>query len=397
LTNPYVGNTEQRQDGPVSPGTSVSMNDAGALAKFGVTVGPDGKLSRDANAPEAPPMSVDVPNPANVQALSVMADPKAAIPALIKAQQGAGAGGSFTLGPNQSRYVNGQVVASGPNVGATPPPKHTHIESDGKGGFIGYNSATGKIEKVPTADGVQPPTVSMTPEALQVAGWEKLLFGTDPKGMGKLNSQQRAQVTNERERIGKSLGLSPMEMAMMPQDNKVKMKAVDKLTTWGAFVDKAADQILPSIDLAIDYAKKLDQTTLQTLNKAILAGKREFNNPEANAYAVAVNTVRREYGRLMSGPTSNAMLPVEAMKQADEMISGALDVSAWNEVKNVVIKDAGFTKDAVRKQIDTLRGSITGGQLVAPKATNSQYKEGDKQNSRSGKPMIFRNGHWEYE
>jgi hypothetical protein len=149
-----------------------------------------------------------------------------------------------------------------------------------------------------------------------------------------------------------------MEIAMMPQDNKVKMKAVDALTKWGAFVDKGAEQLIPSIDLAISYAQKMDQTKLQSLNKAILAGRTEFNDPNANAYAVAVNTVRREYGRLMSGPTSNAMLPVEAMKQGDHLISTALDLPAWNEVKNVILQDAGFTKAAVKRQIDTLHSSM---------------------------------------
>lgn len=195
-------------------------------------------------------------------------------------------------------------------------------------------------------------------DALEVAGWEKLLFGTDAKGFGKANTEQRKQISEERTRLGKGLGLSPMEIAMMPQDNKVKMKAVDALTKWGAFVDKGADQLVPSIDLAISYAQKMDPTKLQTLNKAIIAGRTEFNDPTANAYAVAVNTVRREYGRLMSGPTSNAMLPVEAMKQSDHLISTALDVPGWNEVKNVILQDAGFTKAAVKKQIDSLRTSM---------------------------------------
>lgn len=384
----YQGNAENPQ---VSPPTATMLNEDAAR---------QAAIEADKRGEQ---VAINVPNKSNVQALSVLADPQKAIPEILR-QQRPSTGGAFTLGPNQTRYVNGQPVAAGPNVGAAAPSKYTHITEDGKGGFVGLNAATGKMEKIPSAEGVEAPTATMTPEALKVAGWEKLLFGTDPKGMGKLNSQQRSLVTNERERIGRELGLSPMEMAMMPQDNKVKMKAVDKLTTWGSFVDKAADQILPSIDLAIDYVKKLDPTTLQTLNKAILAGRKEFNDPNANAYAVAVNTVRREYGRLMSGPTSNAMLPVEAMKHADELISNALDVGAWNEVKNVVIKDAGFTRDAVHKQIDTLRNSITGGNLPAPMpaqpttpSTSSGTQEGTRQKSKSGKPMIFRNGRWEYE
>lgn len=209
-------------------------------------------------------------------------------------------------------------------------------------------------------------TAKLSPEALGPMAWEKLLFGTDAKGLGNASAAQRAQVNEMRARLGKSLGLSDTEIAMLPQDNKVKMKAVDKLTTWGAFVDKAADQLIPSIDLAISYAGKLDQTQLQHINKAIIAGRTEFNDPAANAYAVAVNTVRREYGRLMSGPTSNAMLPVEAMKGADNLISTALDVPAWNEVKSVILRDAAITKESVQKQISSLRGGIQVPGAAAP-------------------------------
>ncbi len=241
------------------------------------------------------------------------------------------------------------------------------IGPDGKPVLVPRSQAIGK-----TPGNTPDASAMLDKESLEVAGWEKLLFGTDAKGLGKASAEQRKQISEERTRIGKGLGLSPMEIAMMPQDNKVKMKAVDALTKWGAFVDKGADQLVPSIDLAISYAQKMDPTRLQTLNKAIISGRTEFNDPTANAYAVAVNTVRREYGRLMSGPTSNAMLPVEAMKQSDHLVSTAFDVPTWNEVKNVIMQDAGYTKAAVRKQIDSLRSSMLppgASPVAAPTAT----------------------------
>lgn len=245
------------------------------------------------------------------------------------------------------------------------------VGPDGKPVLVPRSQAVGKTP------GNTPDASSMLDkESLEVAGWEKLLFGTDAKGMGKASTEQRKQILEERSRIGRGLGLSPMEMAMMPQDNKVKMKAVDALTKWGAFVDKGADQLVPSIDLAISYAQKMDPSRLQTLNKAIIAGRTEFNDPTANAYAVAVNTVRREYGRLMSGPTSNAMLPVEAMKQSDHLVSTAFDVPTWNEVKNVIMQDAGYTKAAVRKQIDSLRGSMLPPGASQPGATSPAPTQG---------------------
>jgi len=179
--------------------------------------------------------------------------------------------------------------------------------------------------------------------------------------MGKASADQRAQVVNAAAELGGKLGLSSQEQAMLPFDNKIKGKAIDKMTTWGAFVDKSSDQLNQSIDLATKYAEKIGPEKMQVINKAILAGKKEFNDPIVNAYAVQVNTVRLEYGRLMTGPTSNAMLPVEALKKSDSLISGAMDVPSWQEVGKAIRNDARITSTSIKNQIDALHGSMLGG------------------------------------
>lgn len=201
-------------------------------------------------------------------------------------------------------------------------------------------------------------TTKLTKEAIGTMAFESLLFGKNPPGMGNAAASQRAEVANERSRIGRALGLNDIEIATLPQNNKVKMKAVDKLTTWGAFVDKSADQLNRTIDVAIDYARKIGPAKLQSINKAIIAGEKEFNDPDANAYAIQVNTIKNEYGRLMAGPTSNAMLPVEALKKADDLIGGGLNVEAWLEVKKALLRDADITRKSVNDQKNSLLDSI---------------------------------------
>jgi hypothetical protein len=121
--------------------------------------------------------------------------------------------------------------------------------------------------------------VALDDDAIRVAGWEKLLWGTDPKGLGNANAQQRAAVQNERARLGKALGLSDSEMAVLPQDNKVKQKAVDKLTTWNATVGRSAEKLDLDLKVAIDYAQRLPLGQIQLVNKGVINGLKEFNNP----------------------------------------------------------------------------------------------------------------------
>ncbi len=214
----------------------------------------------------------------------------------------------------------------------------------------------------------------LTPEAIGSLAWKSLLFGKNPPGMGNAAASQRAEVSNKAAQIGHKLGLTDAEIAVLPENNKVKMKAADKLTTWGAFVDVASERLTKTIDVAIDYAKKLGPDKVKRLNQAIIAGEREFNDPIANAYAVQVNIVRQDYGRLVTGPTSNAMLPVEAIKKGDELVSTGFDVPTWNEVKKSLLRDAQITKDSVSEQKNALLESVKDPVKKAPVSGGDGWK-----------------------
>jgi hypothetical protein len=95
----------------------------------------------------------------------------------------------------------------------------------------------------------------------------------------------------------------------------------------------------------------------------------------------------------MMGPTSNAMLPVEAMKKGNELLSSGVDVAALKEVGNQMRRDASNTKTATESQISALRQTMVPGGAPA----GGGPKDGDKSTSKSGKPMVRRNGQWEYE
>lgn len=244
------------------------------------------------------------------------------------------------------------------------PPAQLHTDADGR---VWERNRAGKWSLALGPDGKPLSSkgagVALDDDAMKVAAWEKLLWGTDPKGLGNANAQQRAAVQNERARLGKALNLSDAEMAVLPQDNKVKQKAVDKLTTWGATVGRSAEKLDLDLKVAIDYAQRLPLGQIQLVNKGVINGLKEFNNPDANAYGTAINSVRQEYARLMAGPTSNAMLPVEAMKKGNELLSSGVDVASLKEVGNQMRRDASNTKTATDSQISALR------QTMLPKGT----------------------------
>lgn len=71
-------------DGAAGPADSVALSDQEALARLGVRVNPDGSMTQ---VSQAPPMAVNVPNPANVRALAVAAEPKQAISEILRQQR----------------------------------------------------------------------------------------------------------------------------------------------------------------------------------------------------------------------------------------------------------------------------------------------------------------------
>lgn len=295
---------------------------------------------------------------------------------------------------------------SDPNVGKMARQAQGNL-TDGKLDYANAQSLYKNMSERATALAVAQNTakekadeVKLDPAALKIAAVQKLYFGVDPKGMGNMATVQRTQVTNEMARQAGELGLSPLEAAMLPQDNKIKMKAVDALTKWGAFVGKSSDKLERDLGVALDYAKQLNPGRMQFINKAVLSGRKEFNDPIANAYASAINSVRTEYSRMMSGPTSNAMLPVEALKTGNELLSRGVDVPSLTEVGKQMKRDATNTVLATNDQINSLRGSVmsagrTPGLVPGGGESTPQFQEGQTATGQNGQKIVFKGGQWQ--
>src|SRR5262245_22328644 len=91
----------------------------------------------------------------------------------------------------------------------------------------------------------------LSPDALRVSAAKYILFGEEPKGMGNMSAIQKKQIKDLAAQMGKGLGLTEWEQAMLPQDNRVKMKAVDSLTKWGATVARTADKLDRDLQTAL--------------------------------------------------------------------------------------------------------------------------------------------------
>lgn len=199
---------------------------------------------------------------------------------------------------------------------------------------------------------------ALSPDATKQRAWQWLLMGKEAPGWGQSGVAQRNVIANAGTDLGHSLGLSDAEIATLPYDNKTKVKAADNLTRWGAMIEKSSQELLGNIDVALEYAQKMDPSSLRVVNQAIIAGKRQFNDPIQQGYANAMLIAQAHYGRLSAGPLSNAMLPVEMLHRGTDLMNLNVDVPALKEIRSVFSRDAALGVQSVNNTRSALFSSI---------------------------------------
>ena len=250
-----------------------------------------------------------------------------------------------------------------------------------------------------------------TSEGQNVAAMQKLFFGEEPKGMGQQAVQIRTRIRDLAAQTGKALGLTDMDMAMLPHDSKAKYKAIDGLTKWGSMVAKSQVNLEKDLDVATYYAEKLGSVAIKKINEMVIAGKSQFGDGDAQAYGLAVQKIRSEYMRLQTGPTSNAMLPVEAQQRSDQLISTGITAENWRgPIRDAITWEARNAVKSVEDTTNSLRNSVqsAGGAIqpppntqppkepaltAPPSAPAAKYPE--VVNPQTHERLIFKDGKWQ--
>ena len=204
-----------------------------------------------------------------------------------------------------------------------------------------------------------------------VNAYKELLYG-DRAFVG-YNGSDRKPMRADAAKLGQMLGLSPIEQAVLPSSTSMKVKAADAMTKWNAFVDKSAQVIQLDLNNVIETSRKVNPDSLKAINNAVLAGKTQFNDGNATAYALAVNKLNTEYIRLQQGPTSNAMLHVDAAKTAEELLNKGISTESWEgPVKDIILSEMQNTKQGAQAVLtdlmDQIKAPVSGqaGNVAAP-------------------------------
>lgn len=212
---------------------------------------------------------------------------------------------------------------------------------------------------------------------------------------------------------------------LTPLETKVEEKSAQDLvdfTIGGGFSD--VQKGLSQLEIA--------KQTLQTQPEGRITGKLvgaqddtgilKYTNPTAQDTKEQVQEIAQRNLRLILGPqftakegealinrVYNPALPQsvnvkrldllqEQMTSAAKTKQEAVDYyNANGTLKGFKGKLYNSTNDFLNEYNSKLKGVDKAGQTTTQQPTTSGFKEGMRTKSKSGKPMIFRNGQWEYE
>lgn len=195
------------------------------------------------------------------------------------------------------------------------------------------------------------------PEVVTDTAMLSLLTGKDQFG-ARTPPAVRAEGAKARSRIIGESGLTAAEWAAVPKEKQVDAQALGKLVQYSDGVTRSLGVIDNLFDVAAEYRKKLTFSDIQSINRAWMSGQTEFGSGDANNYANAMSAVALEYGRMLAGATSNAMIPVGIAQQAMGRLNANLSNDQFEGERHQIRREAeGFLK-ASADQVETRRKSL---------------------------------------
>lgn len=155
-----------------------------------------------------------------------------------------------------------------------------------------------------------------------------------------------------------------------------------------------------------DKLKKIDFVGIASLDEALIRAKAQFDDPASAAYLTASFTVAMDYARIMASQGQSAAQVAEgARKEALHIIKAGYNKDARKALIGTLESDTAGQLKGIEDSMQNIQkriGSGTGGQFAGSDGSGSAPasgapKNGDKAMSKTGKPIVFRNGQWEYE
>jgi hypothetical protein len=253
----------------------------------------------------------------------------------------------------------------------------------------------------------------MNDEAADLNARVALQTGHAPTTMGR-SQANIAKFQDAYARVAKEQGLTAGDIAGNQARFASEMSEARTLGTTSARIDFAAREL----DVALPQARELSERVWRPGFKPLASIQQALqgysNDPDLLEFAQQNQAVMNAYAQAMQ---RGGVSTVSGMERAERLLSTATSQIGYirqldrlHQEVQAILYGTAAAKQALRNEITgrttevpppTLTGVPRAGQTAtspSPSAsTSGGPKEGDTAPSKSGKPMVFRGGQWQYQ
>lgn len=312
-------------------------------------------------------------------AQTMLFDPKGnyasmSVDAALKKWSGGGYGGDI---------VKGKGVDPNAKIGDLPTDQRAMLVqamAQREGGKITSSDptapgTTGKPSIDSTSDGYYTKQIqaagNLTQAAIDQAALKYALTGTMPS-IGLSSTGQGGMRKNAiLNRAGELEGSANIE------GNKVKLaslsSSLNQQTTYLNTMERSINTVDDNLELLMSAADKVNSSDSPLVNEwTNLANQKVIGSGDLSAYKAAIQTVRTEYGNILS---RGGVVTVNQQEEAKTLIPDNISKAQLQKVIGVLKAEGANVKQEAQNQVDSIANDIN--QIVAPTNTSGGAKDND--------------------
>ena len=260
---------------------------------------------------------------------------------------------------------------------ASRPPNtttHTNVQPDGRGGYVGLNKKTGRMQQIPQDAGVVAGGV-LSGAALELAAQGYLMDRRFPTnlGRGKQGAMNTIKIMERAAALASEYGMNAEETAINQIAGRAKSLALANIVKDLAAIRPYNAMLEKNGDIAISLAEKAISTNTKLANRPINWLKQNASdNPDVAEFLAQARIVTTEAARVLNNPRLVGQLTDSARREMEAILNGDMPLESFTRVVRRLQSDGKNRVDAMVAERDSLKQSIrrpnAAGQSTAPAA-----------------------------
>jgi hypothetical protein len=176
-------------------------------------------------------------------------------------------------------------------------------------------------------------------------------------------------------------------------------RSTAQIATLAAATDIQSNQIVKNFDSLAPLVQKNGIPVVNGWINSLQRNLTPSGDKDATAAQGYLLALAGEYAKLRSGSTGAAAPAEGEMRTSLDYIKNALTQGGFDGARTAIVQEAQNKRASVREGLQSASavGTSVGNGPISPAAPAGAPQEGATATSKSGKPMVFKTGHWQYQ